>query len=117
MKILRKTKSFADSNTDQQNDILRTQNITSRDLLVEQMKQQRQLLQTQRLREKIQAQERRDSMRNLRMAQKDSEEEKIDDMKNQIKINKSQNDQNDIARNVGLYKTRSKPVQPVSMKN
>jgi len=67
------------------------------------------------MREKIQAQERRDAMKNLRAAQKDQEEKDDNDMKNQIRIQKAQND--DTARNVGLYKTRSKIVQPVPMKH
>lgn len=68
------------------------------------------------MREKIQAQERRDAMKNLRAAQKDQEEKDDNDMKNQIRIQKAQND-DDAARNVGLYKTRSKIVQPVPMKH
>lgn len=69
------------------------------------------------MREKIQAQERRDAMKNLRAAQKDQEEKDDNDMKNQIRIQKAQNDKDDAARNVGLYKTRSKIVQPVPMKH
>ena len=90
MIVLRRSKSFSSPE--------QSQEVTSRDLLVEQMKQQRQLLQTQRLREKLQAQERRDMM------------------KNQVKINKIQAEQNDGAKNVSLYKTRAKTVPPVSMK-
>ncbi|MBP3732538.1 MAG: hypothetical protein J6I84_04755 [Bacilli bacterium] len=108
MIVLRRSKSFSSPE--------QSQEVTSRDLLVEQMKQQRQLLQTQRLREKLQAQERRDMMKNLREAQKDSDEDKNDQMKNQVKINKIQAEQNDGAKNVSLYKTRAKTVPPVSMK-
>lgn len=110
MRILR-LKKFAE--TDQEN--LNQQMITSRDLQIEQMKQQRQVLQTQRLREKIAAQERRDSLRNLSDAQKREAKENQEETKNQIKTAKIQ-DQREEARNVNLYKTRSKPVQPVPMK-
>lgn len=110
MRILR-LKKFAE--TDQEN--LNQQMITSRDLQIEQMRQQRQILQTQRLREKIAAQERRDSLRNLSDAQKREAKENQEETKNQIKTAKIQ-DQREEARNVNLYKTRSKPVQPVPMK-
>jgi hypothetical protein len=79
------------------------------------MKQQRQILQTQRLREKIAAQERRDSMKNLADAQKQEAKQNESETKNLIKTAKVQ-DQREEAKNVGLYKTRSKPVQPVPMK-
>ena len=69
------------------------------------------------MREKIQAQERRDTMKNLRAAQKDQEERDDNDIKNQIRIQKAQDAKDDAARNVGLYKTKSKIVQPVPMKH
>ena len=69
------------------------------------------------MREKIQAQERRDSMKNLRAAQKDQEERDDNDIKNQIRIQKAQDAKDDVARNVGLCKTKSKIVQPVPMKH
>ena len=92
-----------------------TENVTSRDLQLEQMRMQRQLLQTQRLREKIAAQERRDAMKNLQRSQKEDAEEKSSQAKNQINVKKLEND--DLgAKNVNLFKTRSKVVAPVPMK-
>ena len=117
--IILRSKFFADEQQQAaQNlqDNINQQQITSRDLQIEQMKQQRQLLHTMRLREKIQAQERRDAMVNARLAQKQSAQEKDDDIKNQIRITKNQA-QDEGAKNVGLYKTRSKAVQPVPMKH
>ena len=113
--IVLRSKKFAVTDPKDEQEALNQQMITSRDLQIEQMKQQRQVLQTQRLREKIAAQERRDSMRNLQEAQKQAAKENESESKNQIKTAKIQ-DQREEARNVGLYKTRSEPVQPVPMK-
>ena len=113
--IVLRSKKFAVTDPEDEQVALNQQMVTSRDLQIEQMKQQRQVLQTQRLREKIAAQERRDSMKNLQEAQKQSAKENQEDTKNQIKTAKIQ-DQREEAKNVGLYKTRSKPVQPVPMK-
>ena len=114
MRILR-SKKFAITDPKDEQEALNQQMITSRDLQIEQMKQQRQILQTQRLREKIAAQERRDSMKNLQEAQKQAAKENQEETKNQIKTAKIQ-DQREEAKNIGLYKTKSKPVQPVPMK-
>ena len=114
MRILR-SKKFAVTDPKDEQEALNQQMITSRDLQIEQMKQQRQVLQTQRLREKIAAQERRDSMLNLQEAQKQEAKQNESETKNLIKTAKVQ-DQREEAKNIGLYKTRSKPVQPVPMK-
>ena len=91
--------------------------LTSKELMIEQMRQQRQLMQTQRLRQKIQAQEARDRMRALQTAQRMDKEEKAEDAKNNIKVKKLENQDNSaVAKNVPLYKTRSKLVAPVPMK-
>jgi hypothetical protein len=54
-------------------------------------------------------------MKNLQEAQKQAAKENQEETKNQIKTAKIQ-DQREEAKNVGLYKTKSKPVQPVPMK-
>ena len=113
--IVLRSKKFATADLDTVQENLNQQMITSRDLQIEQMKQQRQILQTQRLREKIAAQERRDSMKNLQEAQKQAAKENETESKNQIKTAKIQ-DNREEAKNIGLFKTRSKPVQPVPMK-
>lgn len=121
--IVLRTKSYADSLQDNQNIQPQAQQpqgeqlLTSKELLLEQMKQQRQLMQTQRLRQKIQAQEARDRFKALQNAQKADREEKMDDAKNVIKAKQLENQSNSAeAKNVSLYKTRSKVVAPVSMK-
>jgi hypothetical protein len=113
--IVLRSKNFAVTDPKEQQEALNQQMVTSRDLQIEQMKQQMQILQTQRLREKIAAQERRDSMKNLQEAQKQETKQNESENKNLIKTAKIQ-DQREEAKNVGLYKTRSKPVQPVPMK-
>ena len=78
---------------------------------------QRQLMINQRMRQKLQAQERADQLRQISRAQRDEDNRDEADMKNQIKIKKiEQENSNSEAKNVPLYKTRSKPVQPVPMK-
>ena len=123
--IVLRTKSYADSLPLQDNQNIQPQEqqpqgeqlLTSKELLLEQMKQQRQLMQTQRLRQKIQAQEARDRFRALQNAQKADREEKMDDAKNVIKAKQLENQSNSAeAKNVSLYKTRSKVVAPVPMK-
>jgi hypothetical protein len=54
-------------------------------------------------------------MKNLQEAQKQETKQNESENKNLIKTAKIQ-DQREEAKNVGLYKTRSKPVQPVPMK-
>ena len=93
-------------------------NITSKDLMLEQMRQQRQWLQTQRLRQRLQAQEKRDQMKASMMNQKRQSEEDKQDLKNSINIKKVENQSSEAeAKNVGLYKTRSRALQPVPMKH
>jgi hypothetical protein len=93
------------------------QTLTSRDLALENMKMQRQIMINQRTRQKLQAQERADQLRQISRAQKDESERDQQDTKNQIKIKKIEQDNSTSeAKNVGLYKTRSKPITPVPMK-
>jgi hypothetical protein len=118
MIILRNRKSKSFSALD---NITTTQDpnnqLTSRDLAIENMKMQRQLMINQRMRQKLQAQERADQLRQISRAQRDEDNRDEQDTKNQIKIQKiEQENSNSEAKNVPLYKTRSKPVQPVPMK-
>ena len=93
--IVLRSKKFAVTDPEDEQEALNQQMVTSRDLQIEQMKQQRQVLQTQRLREKIAAQERRDSMKNLQEAQKQAAKENQEDTKNQIKTAKIQDQRED----------------------
>jgi len=87
---------------------------TSKDMAMEQMKLQRQILQTQRMREQIQAQESRDRMKNLQTAQRIEQQKDEQLSKNRIKVAKLDKDKG--AENVSLYKSRSKITEPVPMK-
>ena len=115
MIILRKKiKSFASQDPSVSQDP--NNQLTSKDLAIENMRMQRQLMMNQRMRQKLQAQERADQLRQITKMQKSEEEKDSQDTKNQIKIKKIEQDRNDEAKNVGLYKTRSKPIPPVPMK-
>lgn len=103
MIILRK-KTYSDNNSP-----------SSSDLMEEQMKMQRELLKTQRQREKMRSEETRRRLQVMQSyqrqeAQKDQEEEK-----NQIKTKKIEQEQNK-PENIGLYKSRSKIVTPIPMR-
>lgn len=87
----------------------------SQELLIEQMRMQRALLQNQRQRQKIQAQESRDRIKRTQDAQKLEQRRDEQEQKNQIRVKRLEMDR-DEAKNVGLYKTKSHPVPPVPMK-
>lgn len=86
----------------------------STELLVEQMKLQRALLSVQKHRQKVQAEENRDRMRSLQNAQRI--EQKRDEQENKNMIRRKKLEENEGAKNVSLYKTRSKGTDPVPMK-
>ena len=88
---------------------------TSKDLLVEQMKLQRIMFQTQKQRQQLQAQESRDRMRQIQNAQRVEQKKEEQEDKNDLKRRKMEVDEG--AKNVGLYKSRSNPVAPVPMKH
>jgi coproporphyrinogen III oxidase-like Fe-S oxidoreductase len=121
--IVLRSKSYADLPSNDNNNPLQPtpqqeeNPLTSKEMMIEQMRQQRQLMQTQRLRQRLQAQETRDKLRAIRAAQKMEKEEKSEDDKNNIKIKRLENqDNSSMAKNVSLYKTKSKLVAPVPMK-
>jgi len=93
--------------------------VTSKDILIEQMKQQRQLMQTIRLKDKLRAEERKERMRSLQKIQKAKQEEDERIVKSITKAaEESTNNSEGIkARAISLYKSRSTPVPPVSMSN
>lgn len=124
MLILRKSKLFAapsavnkpDAPQEQEQQPSPEEQVkTSKDLLVEQMKLQRVMLQTQKQRQQAQAQETRDRMRQIQSAQKVEQQKEEQEDKNDLKRRKMEVDEG--AKNVGLYKSRSNPVAPVPMKH
>lgn len=87
---------------------------TSKDLLVEQMRLQKVMLQTQKQRQQLQAQENRDRLRQVQTAQRVAQKKEEQEDKNEIKRRKLEVDKG--AKNVSLYKSRSGRVDPVPMK-
>ena len=78
---------------------------------------QRQLMMNQRMRQKLQAQERADRIKAITKSQLAEDKRDEADTKNQIKIKKIEQDNSaSEAKNVHLYKTRSKMQAPVPMK-
>lgn len=87
---------------------------SSQELLIEQMKTQRALMQTQRQRERLQAEETQSRMKSLRQAQKIEKDKDEEQQKSNIRVKKLESDEG--AKNVGLYKTKTRAVPPVPMK-
>ena len=91
------------------------EDLSPRDLLLENMKMQRQIMINNRTKQKLEEQARRDRLRRISQAQ--SLEEKKDEQlaKNQIKVKKLEQDSND-KNNASLYKVASRLTTPVPMK-
>ena len=88
--------------------------MTSRDMQLEQMKLQRQLMQTGRLRQKLEAQERRDESRRIMQLQKMEHLKDIEEDRQRVRVKKLEDKDDNV--NTSLYKSKSHPVAPVSMK-
>lgn len=91
-----------------------TQEVTSRNLMIQQMRLQRQLIQTQQARRKLEQQERLAKSRQLNQQQRMEAEKDMREDSNNLKV-KAQEKESEKASNTSLYKTRSVPNQPVSM--
>ena len=104
--IILRNKKFTELEMEQQ--------LTPRELMLENYKMQRQIMINQRTREKLEADKAKTRMREVQAAQRI--EQKKDEQENQgrIESQKMQNAQ-DVPRNVNLYKSRPKAVDPVSM--
>lgn len=93
------------------------QNVTSKDLQVEQMKLQRQVMQTQRMRQRMESEERLNRARQLSQMQRNQQKEDQSDRENQVKVKKLQEDSiNPADRNWNLVKSKAKTTPPISMK-
>lgn len=92
--------------------------LTAKDLQIEQMKLQRQLLQTQRMRQKMESEERLHQAKQLAQIQRSQQKEDQEDKQNQVRVRKLQEDSqlNPADRNWNLVKTKAKTTAPVSMK-
>jgi hypothetical protein len=104
--IILRNKKFTELEMEQQ--------LTPRELMLENYKMQRQIMINQRTREKLEADKAKTRMREVQAAQRI--EQRKDEQENQgrIESQKMQNAQ-DVPRNVNLYKSRPKAVDPISM--
>lgn len=118
MIIKRKLFASNDPTPEQSPEIgLAKQEMTSKDLQIEQMRLQRQILETQRMRQRMQAEERMQEMKQVNQTQKLEQKKDEAQKDNQLKVKKidAQNSRQEV-NNIGLYKTKSKPTPTVSMK-
>ena len=91
-----------------------SQELTAKDLQLEQMKLQRQQIQIQHQRQQLLAKEQMAKARNMTQLQKMENEREQSDNKDRIRT-RQQEAANQRPDNTGLYKTKSKAVQPVAM--
>lgn len=115
-----KIKRFAqtEDNEGQQesNPIQQVPQLTSKDLQIERMRLQREMMRNNRLRQEIAAKERQDAIRNQMRAQKYAEEEKNNDEKNAINAQKAVRGTQENQPNTGVYKKATIAKPPVPMK-
>lgn len=88
--------------------------MTSKDIQVEQMKLQRQLLTTQRMEQRLKSEEKRSEMNRLIQRQRLEQRKDLEEDKQRVRIKKMEQVNNDA--NTSLYKIKSRPVPPVAMK-
>lgn len=89
--------------------------ITSRDMQLEQGRLQRQLMQTQRMRQRLEAQEKRDEIRRITQLQRMEQQKDIEEDKQRIRVKRLEESEKG-NNNPSLYKSKPHPVAPVSMK-
>lgn len=104
-------KSGGNSNPQRQQ---QSQEVTSRTLMIQQMRLQRQLIQTQQAKRKLEQQERLAKTRQLGQQQRIEAEKNMREDSNNLRV-KAQEKESGKASNTSLYKSRSVPNQPVSM--
>lgn len=100
---------------EQQNPIQQPQ-LTSKDMQIERMRLQREIMRTDRMRQELAAKERQDAVKNQMQAQKMAEEEKTNDEKNTLRAQKAVQNSKDNQPNTGVYKKATIAKTPVSMK-
>lgn len=94
-----------------------TEEITMKDLQLEQARLRRQQIQIQHQKSQLLLKDEMARRRNVIQLQKLKKDEEDTMVKNSIKVKKEERDNNEEAqtRNTSLYKSRPKPVQPVGM--
>lgn len=91
-----------------------TSALTPRDLQLENMKMQRQIMINQRTRERLEADRVKTRMKEIQTAQRIDQKRDEQENKNRLQVQRLQQTE-DIPRNVGLYKSKSRTVNPVPM--
>ena len=92
-----------------------SQEVTSRDLQIEQMRLQKQLLLIQHQKQQMRVKEEMAKRRQLQQLSRMESEEKQSQRSNQVKVRKMEADK-EKPDNTSLYKNRSQAVAPVPMK-
>ena len=90
-----------------------TRGMTSKELALEEGRQQRQLLMTQRMRYKIQAEERKAQNNRILQLQRMEQRKDIEEDKQRVRIKKAEESDSEKST---LYKTKPHSVAPVPMK-
>lgn len=90
-------------------------NPSSNDLMVQQMKLQKQVMETQKQREKLRSEETRKRLQVMQRTQKMQNEQDEEQREDQIKAKKLEMENNK-PDNQGLYKSKSKIVTPIPMR-
>jgi hypothetical protein len=98
----------------QQEDV-NSQELTSRDLLLEQMRLQRQQRLIQHQKAQLQVKENMARARALAQQQRLEREKGEDDQKDSIRIKQMEENSNVAKNTSSLYKTKSRPITPISM--
>lgn len=88
---------------------------TSNDLMVEQMRLQRQVMETQKQREKLRSEEARKRLQIMQRTQRMQNEKEEEEREDRIKAKKLEMENNK-PDNQSLYKSKSKIVTPIPMR-
>ena len=117
---IRRSKFFSDpSSQTQQPPTPQQELMDSKQLTLENMRLQRMIMQNQRIKQKMEAEERNSRLKSLAKMQQAEARKDETEKDNQVKIQKMTSDQqlNPADRNWRLVKSNSRPVPPVPMKN
>ena len=112
MRVKRKLFSSPQQPQQPQNMASRPQ-ISSRDAQLEEGRLQRQLLITQRMRQKLQADEKKNQMNRIIQLQRMEQRKDLEEDKQRVRVKRMEQN-NEV--NTSLYKTKARPVNPVPMK-
>lgn len=117
MIVLRRKSKFFSNNNPSQVPPGQVPPTDPKQLTIENMRLQRMIMQNQRMKQKMEADERNARLRSLAKIQQAEAKKDATEMNNQVKIQKmEQQDRNPADRKWGLLKSSAKPTPPVPMK-